>query len=103
MSTRKKILAYLKTHDTFETSEIAKTYGLKITSVQQATRFMERSGVIVLDRWRCRNKVYRLTTEADKIAENMIFRECRLSGAMQRILCFYRALPAADVFGAGRA
>ncbi|ECJ2445963.1 protein ren [Salmonella enterica subsp. diarizonae] len=92
MTGKQAILQYLKTHKSFCAPDVAKAYGVSQTGVNQAASILFREGVLVTEGRVWRNVYYRMATDAEReglISTNMIFKECRNSEAMKRVLSVY--------------
>lgn len=71
----------------------AKVTGATVTSINQAAAKMARTGILVIDGKVWRTVYYRFATREEregKVSTNLIFKECRQSAAMKRVLAFYR-------------
>lgn len=67
--------------------------GATVTSINQAAAKMARTGILVIDGKVWRTVYYRFATREEregKVSTNLIFKECRQSAAMKRVLAFYR-------------
>lgn len=92
MTGKEAILEYLKTHKSFCAPDVAKEYSISQTGINQAASILFREGVLVADGRVWRTVYYRMSTDAERegrVSTNMIFRECRQSPAMRRVLAFY--------------
>lgn len=92
MTGKEAILQYLKTHKSFCAPDVAKAYSVSQTGINQAANILFREGVLVTDGRVWRNVYYRLATGAERegmVSTNMIFKECRNSEAMKRVLSVY--------------
>ncbi|AFH14937.1 hypothetical protein ACWJ7D_002079 [Cronobacter sakazakii] len=99
MTASEAIKHYLLEHPSFTTEQIVNAYGVSLQSVQHAARRMEMNGELVAVRdWR--RLIYSLPGDNTGESVNVIFDECRLSGAMRRVLCVYGAIPASSAFNA---
>lgn len=89
MKAKDVIAEYLKTHETFCFSEIAEATGQTVAAISQAANRMFRAGELVVDKKVWRTVWYRLPDDAEragKVSTNLIFKECRKSDTMKRIL-----------------
>lgn len=92
MTGKEAILEYLKTHKSFCAPDVAKAYSVSQTGINQAANILFREGLLVTDGRVWRNVYYRLATDAEReglVSTNMIFKECRNSEAMKRVLSVY--------------
>ena len=77
MTGKEVILHYLKTHRTFCAPDVAE---------------MARAGLLVIEGKVWRTVYYRFATKEEregKMSTNLIFKECRQSAAMKRVLAVY--------------
>ncbi|MGT6082207.1 protein ren [Escherichia coli] len=66
--------------------------GATVTSINQAAAKMARAGILVIDGKVWRTVYYRFATREEregKVGTNLIFKECRQSAAMKRVLAVY--------------
>lgn len=92
MTARQAILEYLKTHRSFNSTDVAAFHGSSRSCISQATNTLFRKGVIVVESKLWRTVYYRLATDDEKsgrVSTNLIFSECRSSAAMRRVLSIY--------------
>lgn len=94
MKGKQAILRYLETHRTFTAKDVATECGMTINRITKNAIDLERARKIVRVSKVWRTVTYRLATpeEQDGTARsctNMIFKECRQSPAMRRVLAFY--------------
>lgn len=92
MKAKEVIAEYLKTHETFCFAEISIATGVPVTAISQAANRMFRAGELVVDKKVWRTVWYRLPDDAEragKVSTNLIFKECRNSEAMKRVLMVY--------------
>lgn len=67
--------------------------GATVTSINQAAAKMARAGILVVDGKVWRTVYYRFATREEregKVSTNLIFKECRQSAAMKRVLRVYK-------------
>ncbi|HAY4547324.1 TPA: protein ren [Escherichia coli] len=70
----------------------ARLTGATVTSINQAAAKMARAGILVIDGKVWRTVYYRFATREEregKVGTNLIFKECRQSAAMKRVLAVY--------------
>lgn len=94
MTGKQAIFHYLKTHQTFTSKELSEASGLTINCITKNAVDLENARLLVRISKVWRTVTYRLATpeEQDGTARsctNMIFKECRQSPAMRRVLAFY--------------
>lgn len=95
MTGKEAIIHYLGTHKNFCAQDVAAVTGATVTSINQAAAKMARAGILVVDGKVWRTVYYRFATREEregKVSTNMIFKECRQSAAMKRVLSVYRNL-----------
>ncbi|EEW7518715.1 protein ren [Escherichia coli] len=95
MTGKEAIIHYLETHKSFCTPDVAATTGVTLTSINQAAAKMARAGILVIDGKVWRTVYYRFATREEwegKVSTNLIFKECRQSAAMKRVLAVYGRL-----------
>ncbi|EFL0542410.1 hypothetical protein, partial [Escherichia coli] len=66
--------------------------GATVTSINQAAAKMARAGLLVIEGKVWRTVYYRFATKEEregKMSTNLIFKECRQSAAMKRVLAVY--------------
>lgn len=81
------------THKSFCAQDVAAVTGATVTSINRAAAKMARTGILVIDGKVWRTVYYRFATVEEregKVSTNLIFKECRQSAAMKRVLAFYR-------------
>ncbi|RZN40244.1 hypothetical protein FEK48_14250 [Escherichia sp. E2593] len=74
--------------------DVAEVTGATVTSINQAAAKMARAGILVIDGKVWRTVYYRFATREEregKVSTNLIFKECRQSAAMKRVLFVYAA------------
>ncbi|HCO3632197.1 TPA: protein ren [Escherichia coli] len=89
---RQWVLAYLGTHNSFCAPDVAALTGATVTSINQAAAKMARAGLLVIEGKVWRTVYYRFATREEregKMSTNLIFKECRQSAAMKRVLAVY--------------
>lgn len=72
--------------------DVAAVTGATVTSINQAAAKMARAGILVVDGKVWRTVYYRFATVEEregKVSTNLIFKECRQSAAMKRVLAVY--------------
>ena len=72
---------------------VAAVTGATVTSINQAAAKMARAGILVVDGKVWRTVYYRFATREEregKVSTNLIFKECRQSAAMKRVLRVYK-------------
>lgn len=92
MTGKEAILHYLKTHRTFCAPDVAAATGATVTSINQAAAKMARADLLVIEGKVWRTVYYRFATREEregKVSTNLIFKECRQSAAMKRVLAVY--------------
>ena len=70
-----------------------KSREVTVTSINQAAAKMARAGILVVDGKVWRTVYYRFATREEwegKVSPNLIFKECRQSAAMKRVLRVYK-------------
>ena len=95
MTGKEAIIHYLEMHKSFCTPDVAATTGVTLTSINQAAAKMARAGILVIDGKVWRTVYYRFATREEregKVSTNLIFKECRQSAAMKRVLAVYGRL-----------
>lgn len=103
MTGREAIEQYLKTHINFKPEQVATVYGLGRETIALAARRMVDDGSLAFIGYDNRCRVYSAAGAAlPQLGKNEIFKECRESGAMQRILCVFGRITPADCFGVGK-
>lgn len=93
MTGKEAIIHYLGTHKSFCAQDVAAVTGATVTCINQAAAKMARTGILVIDGKVWRTVYYRFATREEregKVSTNLIFKECRQSAAMKRVLAFYR-------------
>ncbi|BEA26484.1 protein ren [Escherichia coli] len=92
MTGKEAIIYYLGTHKSFCAQDVAAVTGATVTSINQAAAKMARAGILVIDGKVWRTVYYRFATREEregKVGTNLIFKECRQSAAMKRVLAVY--------------
>jgi len=94
MTGKQAILNYLKTHRTFTSKELSEASGLTINCITKNAVDLEHARVLVRISKVWRTVTYRLATPEEQAGTarnctNMIFKECRNSEAMKRVLSVY--------------
>ena len=92
MTGKEAIIHYLGTHKSFCAQDVAAVTGATVTSINQAAAKMARAGILVVDGKVWRTVYYRFATREEregKVSTNLIFKECRQSAAMKRVLAVY--------------
>ncbi|EOY5376254.1 hypothetical protein ACP6O1_000414 [Cronobacter dublinensis] len=97
MTAKEAIKHYLLKHTSFTTAQIAESYGLTMQSVQHAARKLEHGGELIVESRDWQMLTYRLRRKGEGKTLNLVFNECRTSGAMRRVLCVYGAIPASSI------
>ncbi|HIG9117200.1 protein ren [Klebsiella pneumoniae] len=94
MKGKDAIMQYLETHQTFTAKAVADEYGLSVNCItKNALSLVESRKIVRLDKvWR--TVTYRLATPEEQAGTarsctNTVFRECRQSPAMKRVLAVY--------------
>lgn len=94
MKGKQAILRYLETHRTFTAKDVATECGMTINCItKNALSLVESRKIVRLDKvWR--TVTYRLATPEEQAGTarsctNTVFRECRKSPAMKRVLAVY--------------
>ena len=93
MTGKEAIIHYLGTHKSFCAQDVAAVTGATVTSINQAAAKMARAGILVVDGKVWRTVYYRFATREEregKVSTNLIFKECRQSAAMKRVLRVYK-------------
>ncbi|OUJ60018.1 hypothetical protein BZK32_15115 [Escherichia coli] len=70
-----------------------KSREVTVTSINQAAAKMARAGLLVIEGKVWRTVYYRFATREEregKVSTNLIFKECRQSAAMKRVLRVYK-------------
>ncbi|EFN3467404.1 protein ren [Escherichia coli] len=94
MTGKEAIIHYLGTHNSFCAPDVAALTGATVTSINQAAAKMARAGLLVIEGKVWRTVYYRFATKEEregKMSTNLIFKECRQSAAMKRVLAVYSA------------
>ncbi|EOJ8838972.1 protein ren [Escherichia coli] len=89
MTGKEAIIHYLGTHNSFCAPDVAALTGATVTSINQAAAKMARAGLLVIEGKVWRTVYYRFATKEEregKMSTNLIFKECRQSATMKRIL-----------------
>lgn len=89
MTGKEAIIHYLGTHNSFCAPDVAALTGATVTSINQAAAKMARAGLLVIEGKVWRTVYYRFATREEregKMSTNLIFKECRQSAAMKRVL-----------------
>ncbi|ENI8104868.1 protein ren [Escherichia coli] len=92
MTGKEAIIHYLETHKSFCAPDVAATTGVTLTSINQAAVKMARAGLLVIKGKVWRTVYYRFATREEregKVSTNLIFKECRQSAVMKRVLAVY--------------
>ncbi len=96
MTGKEAIIHYLRTHNSFCAPDVAALTGATVTSINQAAAKMARAGLLVIEGKVWRTVYYRFATREEregKMSTNLIFKECRQSAAMKRVLAVSQTLP----------
>ncbi|HEK3977284.1 TPA: protein ren [Escherichia coli] len=83
---------YLVAHKNFCAQDVSAVTGATVTSINQAAAKMARAGILVIDGKVWRTVYYRFATREEregKVSTNLIFKECRQSAVMKRVLAVY--------------
>ncbi|EIX7438379.1 serine/threonine protein phosphatase [Escherichia coli] len=91
MTGKEAIIHYLGTHNSFCAPDVAALTGATVTSINQAAAKMARAGLLVIEGKVWRTVYYRFATREEregKMSTNLIFKECRQSAAMKRVITF---------------
>lgn len=94
MKGKQAILRYLETHRTFTAKDVATECGMTINCITKNALELEKVNKLVRVSKVWRTVTYRLATPEEqsgtaRSCTNGIFKECRNSAAMKRILAFY--------------
>lgn len=90
MTGKEAILDYLKTHGEFRIPQIASTYGISVATVANYAKTMVEGGEIYISSRKWCDVRYRLRTDLNEQSVKVdIFKQCKESPAMKRMLAFY--------------
>lgn len=92
MTGKEAIIHYTGMYKSFCAPDVAAVTGATVTSINQAAAKMARAGILVIDGKVWRTVYYRFATVEEregKVGTNLIFKECRQSAAMKRVLAVY--------------
>lgn len=92
MTGKEAIIHCTGTHNSFCAPDVAALTGATVTSINQAAAKMARAGLLVIEGKVWRTVYYRFATKEEregKMSTNLIFKECRQSATMKRILAVY--------------
>ena len=92
MTGKEAIIHYLGTHNSFCAPDVAALTGATVTSINQVAAKMARARIQVIDGKVWRTVYYRYATTEEregKVSTNLIFKECRQSAVMKRVLMFW--------------
>ena len=92
MTGKEAIIHYLGAHKNFCAQDVSAVTGATVTSINQAADKMGRAGMLVIDGKVWLTVYYRFATREEregKVSTNLIFKECRQSAVMKRVLAVY--------------
>ena len=92
MTGTEAIIHYLGTHKSFCAQDVAALTVATVTRIYHAAAKMARAGLLVIEGKVWRTVYYRFATREEregKMSTNLIFKECRQSAAMKRVLAVY--------------